>query len=140
MKKNSAIGNMPFSSCKKDPDRYLLGEYIGTVYYSYDAIDPLYSRDSVYNNVSITLSESKESTRKEVRLNLKFNNHGNSLPSEDNLPVSNGEVDFSYGHMISPGTFLRWKGNIQSNIMDLIFRVENGNGSLIKYVIKANKK
>lgn len=124
-------------SCKKDPDRKLTGTYIGTITHNYfepQATSP--SIDTVYTNVSITVSEGSESSRKTIRLKLVYNNANISTSYNENLNVENGIIKDSYTNRGAVGTYYRWNGTIESGVMNITHRVEQYNGSLHEFKIE----
>jgi hypothetical protein len=130
-----------YVSCKKDIDRKLVGTYKGTArYLLVNHGNPIPSKDTLYTDVLITVSEGTESTRKEIRLKLEFAPSTIQTSYEDNIYINNGVVDYTRTNSGSAGTYYKWKGNIASDSLNLTNRVEGGNGDIVEWNFKARKQ
>lgn len=127
-------------ACKKDTDRKLTGNYVGTVIYRY--YEPRNSTptvDKVYNNITIAVSEGSQSTRKVTRLAFTYSNASISTSYNENINVDNGVIKDTYTNKGAVGTYYRWIGFIHSDSMKVSHRVEQYNGSLHEYLIEAER-
>ena len=130
-----------FASCKKDVDKKLVGTYKGTAKYKQGtASNPVRDKDTLYNDVIITITEGTESTRKETRLSLVFTPSSISAPYSENMTVNDGAIEFYRTNRGAAGSFYRWEGTINSTSLHLINRNEEGNGTIGQWEFKAQRQ
>jgi hypothetical protein len=129
------------SSCKKDIDRKLLGNYKGTARYTInDVYNPANNKDTLYTDVIINVSEGTESSRQEIVLALNFSVPGIGPAYQENIPVSNGVVIYTATNRGAAGTYYKWNGTITADSLKLVQRTEAGNGNLYQWEFKAKKQ
>ena len=127
-------------SCKKDMDRKLVGTYKGTARYTFGtATNPVRDKDTLYRDVIITIIEGTESTRKETKLTLAFAPISFGSYNE-NMPVQNGIIDFTRTNRGAAGTYYQWQGTIEADSLNLNYIVEQGNGTVVQWALKATKQ
>lgn len=130
-----------FMSCKKDTDPKYVGTYKGTARHTIgDANNPVRDKDTLFTNVSITISKGTESSSKEVRLTLMVTPPTITTSYNENMPIHNGEVDITRTNPGAAGTYYRWKGSIASDSLNLTYRIEAGNGTIYQWSFKAFKQ